>query len=194
MAGFSANFDAALAFAACAHRHQVRKGTGEPGVPYIVHPVQVATILLRHGFAEPLVIAALLHDTVEDCEVSLSEIEARFGVDVAGLVAAVSELKTDEGGARRPWRVRKQEQLDHLAQGGAQVAALKCADALHNASSTLSELARDGQAVWSRFNASASDTVWYYGEIARLCAGHLGPVHPLVGELNAVVGELARHA
>jgi (p)ppGpp synthase/HD superfamily hydrolase len=192
MSGFSATFDAALAFAACAHRDQVRKGTGAPGVPYIVHPMHVATILLRHGFDEPMIVAALLHDVVEDCGVPLDDIRDRFGEAVAEMVAAVSELKTDDGGARRPWRVRKEEQLEQLAQADARVAALKCADALHNASCTVVELERDGGVVWTRFNAGPSDTVWYYGEIARLCGARLGDAHPLVTELRETVAWLAR--
>src|SRR5688572_30173535 len=109
---FSSRLDTALAFSARAHRTQVRKGTD---TPYIIHPVHVSMILVAHGFDEDLAIAGLLHDTVEDCGVSLQEIAATFGEGVAALVDSVSEQKTDDGGERRPWRVRKQDQLDHLA-------------------------------------------------------------------------------
>jgi guanosine-3',5'-bis(diphosphate) 3'-pyrophosphohydrolase len=192
MPAYSARFDAALCFAACAHRDQVRKGSGEPGVPYIIHPMHVATILMRHGFDEDLVIAGLLHDTVEDCEVALETIARDFGTGVAGLVDAVTEKKLDHGGERRPWRVRKEEQLHHLIASTAPgVAALKAADALHNASCTIADIETNGQAVWSRFNASAEETVWYYGEIQRACARHLGAEHPLVRELESAVARLA---
>ena len=189
MTGFSPTFDAALAFAARAHRDQVRKGTD---VPYIVHPVQVALILIRHGFEEHSAIAGLLHDAVEDTEATLAEIERRFGAEVARLVDGVTEVK-DEGGARRPWRVRKDEQLAHLAGADRDTAALKAADALHNAQTTLVELAASGAAVWGRFNAPAGDLVWYYGQVARLCAERLGD-HPLAAELLAAVDELGRNA
>jgi (p)ppGpp synthase/HD superfamily hydrolase len=193
MSGFSARFDAALSFAAVAHRHQVRKGTDAPGVPYIIHPMHVATILMRHGFAEDLVIAGLLHDTVEDCDVSLEVIANDFGAGVAALVDAVTEKKVDTpGGPKRSWRVRKQEQLSQLEGASAEVAALKAADALHNASCTVTDVERQGAAVWQRFNASAGDTVWYYGEIARACARQLGDAHPLVCELVDAVARLAR--
>lgn len=189
--GFSTRFDAALAFAASAHREQPRKGTGVPGVPYIVHPVQVATILLRHGFDEDLVVAGLLHDTVEDCGVALEALRAQFGEAVAALVDAVSERKTDDGGEARPWRTRKEEQLAHLAASGPRVAALKAADALHNAASTLADVRREGPSIWSRFNASPQASVWYYGEVARLCGERLGADHPLTRELTAAVAALA---
>ena len=192
MSAFSARFDAALSFAAVAHRHQVRKGSDAPGVPYIIHPMHVATILLRHGFGEDLVIAGLLHDTVEDCDVTLDTIAHDFGAGVAALVDAVTEKKVDvPGGERRPWRQRKQEQLAQLVDASADVAALKAADALHNASCTVADIERHGAAIWARFNASAGETVWYYGEIARACGRQLGDTHPLVRELERAVAQLA---
>ena len=102
-------------------------------VPYIVHPMHVAMILRTHGFDEDLVIAGLLHDTVEDCAIDPAAIEAQFGPGVGALVGAVTEQKTDADGERRPWRDRKLDQLAHLRTGDARIAALKCADALHNA-------------------------------------------------------------
>jgi hypothetical protein len=95
------------------------------------------------------------------------------------------------GGERRPWRQRKQEQLDHLGDASADVAALKAADALHNASCTVTDVERHGAAVWARFNASPGETIWYYGEIARACGRQLGAAHPLVRELESAVARLA---
>jgi (p)ppGpp synthase/HD superfamily hydrolase len=186
-AAFSPRLDAALAFAARAHRSQVRKGTD---VPYIVHPVQVSLILLRHGFDEDLAIAGVLHDTIEDCGASPDAIAAQFGDGVADLVLAVSETK-QEGGQRRPWRARKEEQLAHLAAASARVAALKAADALHNAASTVADLHAHGPRAWARFNAGAEESLWYYREVARLCGERLGE-HALAGELAAIVDEMAR--
>jgi (p)ppGpp synthase/HD superfamily hydrolase len=185
--GFSPRYDAALVFAARAHREQVRKGSD---IPYIIHPVQVSLILLRHGFDEDLAIAGLLHDTVEDTGASLDEIGACFGPGVRELVAAVTEDKTNHAGERRPWRVRKQEQLDHLAGAGPRVAALKGADSLHNAASTVADLRRNGVTAWKRFNAPAEDSLWYYGQVATLVGARLGE-HALARELDATVAEMA---
>jgi (p)ppGpp synthase/HD superfamily hydrolase len=188
---FSVRFDEALAFAACAHRAQVRKGTPDPGVPYIVHPMHVATILRDHGFDEDLCIAGLLHDTVEDTGASAEQIAQRFGDGVAALVRAVTEQKTASNGEKRPWRDRKLEQLDHLRRGGPRVAALKCADALHNAAATTVDVERNGPSVWQRFNAGPADTVWYYSQIVVLSGDALGADHSLVRELADVVDRLA---
>ncbi len=186
MIAFSPRFYQALVLAARAHREQLRKGTD---IPYIVHPSQVAIILLRHGFDEDLAIAGLLHDTVEDCDVSLDEIRAAFGSDVADLVDSVTEKKS-EGGHKRPWRVRKEEMLAHLAHAGARTAALKAADSLHNGACTLDDVVAHGAAAWSRFNAGAAESIWYYREVARLVTDQLGD-HALARELTDTVERLA---
>jgi (p)ppGpp synthase/HD superfamily hydrolase len=187
---FSSRVDAALAFAARAHRAQFRKGTD---IPYIVHPVSVAFILDRHGFDEDLIMAGMLHDTVEDTDVSLDAIRAAFGDDVAALVGAVSEKKVEEDGAKRPWKVRKAEALDHFATADARVAALKAADMLHNLQSTLADVRTLGAAAFDRFNAPAADWLWYHQEMGARVGARLGD-HPLARELDDAVAELARLA
>jgi (p)ppGpp synthase/HD superfamily hydrolase len=183
--GFSARYDAALALAARAHRAQLRKGTD---IPYIAHPVHVSLILIRHGFGEDLAIAGLLHDVVEDTDVPLERIAAEFGDAVARLVAAVSETKT-AGGAERPWEERKAEKLAHLHAGGPEVAALKAADAIHNARTIAADVRQVGPAVWGRFKRGADQTLWYYREILEGVRAKLDD-HPITAELAAAVEEL----
>lgn len=187
---YSAKIDRALAFAAAAHREQTRKGTS---VPYIMHPVHVAMILLKHGFAEDVVIAGLLHDVVEDCAVPIVEIRRAFGARVAKLVAGVTERKTGRGTAKRPWRARKVEQLAHLRRADRDGAALKGADALHNCRTTLAELEAHGTTTWERFAAGPDEQAWYYGSVATLVKARLGD-HPLAHELEQAAAALATHA
>ncbi|MFL5801833.1 MAG: HD domain-containing protein [Roseiflexaceae bacterium] len=184
---FSARYDTALALAARAHRDQLRKGTD---IPYIAHPVHVSVILIRHGFGEDLAIAGLLHDVIEDCGVPLEQIAAGFGAEVARLVEAVSETKAANG-VELPWEQRKAEKLAHLYAGGPDVAALKAADAIHNARSISADHRRIGPAVWSRFKRGADQTVGYYQAILEAVRPKLGE-HPIVVELAAAVEELAR--
>jgi (p)ppGpp synthase/HD superfamily hydrolase len=186
MNAFSPRLDAALKLAAHAHRNQVRKGTD---IPYIAHPVAVAFLLAGHGFGEDLVIAGLLHDVVEDCDIELGQLEAAFGPSVARLVEAVSETKT-AGGVERPWEERKAEKLAHLHAGGPDVAALKAADALHNVQSILADMREVGPAVWERFKRGAAPSLRYYREILADVQAKLGD-HPLAAELAAAVDELA---
>jgi (p)ppGpp synthase/HD superfamily hydrolase len=183
---YSPRYDRALAFAATAHRDQLRKGTS---IPYIAHVVHVSVILIRHGFDEDLAVAGLLHDVVEDCDIPIDEIRAQFGERVAQLVEAVSEQKADDGGPL-PWEVRKATKLAHLRSGGPDVAALKAADAIHNARSISADLQTDGQAIWSRFKRGPEPTLGYYRDILDGVRHWLAP-HPITAELADTVAELA---
>ena len=189
MQAFSARYDLALALAARAHRDQLRKGTD---LPYIAHPVHVSIILMRHGFAEDLAIAGLLHDVVEDTDTSLAQIAAEFGDDVARLVEAVSETKAANG-VELPWEQRKAEKLAHLHAAGPDVAALKAADAIHNLRSIIADLQRIGPAVWDRFKRGPQPSLGYYQAILEGVRAKLG-VHPIVAELEQALAELSRAA
>ena len=187
MPAFSPRYDAALTFAARAHRNQVRKGTD---IPYIAHAVHVSILLIRYGFDEDLAIAGLLHDVVEDCDVPIERVAAEFGENVARLVAAVSEQKAVDG-VELPWEQRKEHKLAHLHTGGPDVAALKAADALHNARSILADVRQIGSAVWGRFKRGPDQTLWYYRAILEGVREKLG-AHPIGEELAAAIGELLR--
>jgi GTP pyrophosphokinase len=78
----------AYVFAAKAHQGQTRRS----GEPYLVHPMEVASILARMQMDVPSILTALLHDTVEDTVATLEEIEQFFGKEIAGLVDGVTKL------------------------------------------------------------------------------------------------------
>ena len=116
----------ALAFASHAHRDQRRKGV--EASPYISHPIALARILaVEGGVDDPVVIAgALLHDTVEDCYVTPAELAARFGADVARVVAEVTDDKT------LPKARRKELQVEHASHISPQAKLVKLADKIAN--------------------------------------------------------------
>jgi (p)ppGpp synthase/HD superfamily hydrolase len=185
--GYSALYEEALRLAARAHRDQMRK-TG--GVPYVTHPVHVSMILARYGFSEEVLAAALLHDVVEDQDVTLDEIEEQFGAHVAEIVDVLTEQKLDGEGNRRPWEIRKREAVAHMRQASEEAAAVKVADTIHNARSILRDMARDGTKIWDKFNRGPEAQIGYYRRILAAGREQL-PGHPLVGELADVVAELA---
>ncbi len=187
MGAYSSVLDRAIALAARAHETQLRKGSK---VPYIHHPVMVGMVLARAGFDDEVVVAGILHDVVEDQDVTLEEIDAQFGGTIAHLVGDVTEQKTEAGSdEKRPWRTRKEEQLEHLRHMSVAGAAVKAADALHNCLCTVSDYDREGTTVWTRFNAGRADQVWYYSSVSRLVRERLGD-HPLALELEAAVARL----
>jgi (p)ppGpp synthase/HD superfamily hydrolase len=185
-AAYSPLIDLALEVAARAHAGATRKGTQ---IPYVAHPFHVALILERHGYPERVVAAGLLHDVLEDTEFPEEELRHLFGEEVLELVKAVSERKQDDEGRERDWKVRKEEQLEHLAGASAEAAALKAADALHNARSLLRDLEAAGRKALERFKRPV-ELPWYHREVARTVAERLGASHPLAEELAQAVAEL----
>jgi (p)ppGpp synthase/HD superfamily hydrolase len=146
---------AASAYAAQAHRDDVRKSTT---IPYLSHLWSVAALVLEQGGDDRQVAAALLHDIVEDHggAACLDEIRARFGDDVADLVAGLSDslVDTTAGQPKAPWRERREQYLQHLATADERVALVSACDKLHNARCILADLRADGPAVWGRFTTS----------------------------------------
>jgi (p)ppGpp synthase/HD superfamily hydrolase len=184
--GYSALYEEALQLAARAHRGQSRK-TGD--VPYITHPVHVSMILARYGFSDEVMTAAVLHDVVEDQDVTLDQVADRFGDRVAEIVDVMTEQKLDEAGNRRPWEIRKQEAVAHMRQADPEAAAVKVADTIHNARSILRDMARDGVEIWDRFNRGPKAQIGYYQRVLAAGREQL-PAHPLVDELADAVVEL----
>lgn len=178
-------YAAALLFALEAHLGQVRKGTD---VPYITHPVEVSAALAQYGYPEDLVLAGLLHDTMEDVGVTFDELAACFGRRVAELVAGVSEEK-ERSGVKVPWRERKEAQLRHVREADREVLALKAADTLHNVASILRDWRIGGTRVWERFNAPRAEQIWYYAAVAGIVRERLGE-GGLAGELRETVERL----
>ncbi|MGP4114178.1 RelA/SpoT family protein [Streptomyces sp. 4N509B] len=116
----------AYVLAEAAHRGQMRKS----GEPYITHPLAVTLILAELGAETTTLTASLLHDTVEDTEVTLQRVRADFGEEVAHLVDGVTKLeKVDYGAAAEPETFRKML----VATGSdVRVMSIKLADRVHN--------------------------------------------------------------
>jgi len=116
----------AAAFAAERHRNQRRKGTDAS--PYINHPLALADLLAHDcGERDPtILIAALLHDTVEDTGTTIEQIEQTFGRAVAGIVGEVTDDKS------LPKGERKRLQIQHAAQLSAPAKLVKLADKVCN--------------------------------------------------------------
>ena len=116
----------AAAFAAEKHRHQRRKDA--EASPFINHPLAVATVLAVEGGVtdEPILVAALLHDTVEDTQTSLEELEKTFGPTVRNLVAEVTDDKS------LPKQTRKDLQVEHAPESSERAKQLKIADKICN--------------------------------------------------------------
>lgn len=161
----SERLDQAIAFATASHAGQVRKLAGSP---YILHPLEVCTIASTLTNDEDILIAALLHDTVEDCSVDPREIRLRFGPRVAALVQSESEDKLSDRPPADTWMERKEESLlmlEHTKDTGTRI--LWLSDKLSNIRSFYREQLKSGDAIWQALNQKDPQMHrWYYQTVA----------------------------
>jgi (p)ppGpp synthase/HD superfamily hydrolase len=158
----------AIEFASLAHAGEFRKGTT---IPYIVHPLDVFSILLKNGSSEDLAIAGVLHDVLEDTTRTRKDIKKNFGDAVCSLVVGASENEELTKGIsneekKKSWKLRKTQKIDTVRNSGRDLRLLICADKLANIRDLIEDQDRNGDAVWSKFNASKDQESWYYNEMA----------------------------
>lgn len=159
-------FEQAAVFAAVAHRGTKRKGCG---IPYLAHPMEAAAIISEMTEDQELIAAAMLHDVVEDTEVTLQEIREYFGDRIACYVAGESENKRKDLPPESTWFLRKQETilfLQNKADTGAKMIAL--ADKLSNMRSIARDVELLGDRLWDRFHQKDKAMHgWMYRQIAE---------------------------
>jgi (p)ppGpp synthase/HD superfamily hydrolase len=171
----------AVEVATVAHDLQKRKGNG---MPYITHPFTVAMLLLETGCSQDVVIAGLLHDTIEDTSLSYENLRKEFGEFVAKLVKECSEHDKT-----KTWEERKQYTIHKLQRISAEGCMITCADKLHNIRSTVKEFQVCGDAVWNRFNRGKDKQQWYYCSLVAELGKRI-PGFPLYQLLKDEVAEL----
>ena len=163
----------ALALAIEAHQGQVRKSTN---IPYISHPMAVASIALEFGASEEQAIAALLHDTIEDGGNKYANIiKAQFGDHVHDLVQGCTDGSPDHTGKKAAWLERKTAYLEHLQEATDEVLLVSCSDKLHNARAIVSDLINEGPSVFDRFSSTTEQTLWYYRQLATIFNNRKAP-------------------
>lgn len=160
----------ALSFAAARHRDQRRKDAAAS--PYINHPIGVATVLWHEGAVRDPValVAAILHDTVEDTGTTRAELEAAFGPAVAATVLEVTDDKS------LPKDRRKQLQIEHAPHLSSAAKLVKLADKLCN----LRDIIDHPPAAWPAERCAAY-VVW----TAAVVAGLRGINAPLEAAFDA---------
>jgi (p)ppGpp synthase/HD superfamily hydrolase len=147
----------------------------------------VAAIVGEYGGSEDQMVAALLHDVVEEGDglATLGEVRAQFGDVIAEWVRLCSDAFARP---KPPWPDRKRAFIDTVRSTPAEVRLIVAADKLHNARSIVADRAATGEAVWERFTGKRDGTLWYYEEI-RSALGD-GWDHPILGELDSIIRAL----
>ena len=161
--------DRAICLAVRAHEGMLRK---KDEAPYILHPMEVAVIAGMLTKDLEVLAAALLHDAVEDANVSLDEIRTTCSERVALLVASETEEKYRHLPGKETWKRRKEESLRILREAsdpGTRIIWLS--DKLANLRSMYRLWKKEGNAMWTGFNQSdPAEQAWYFRTVASLTA------------------------
>ena len=165
-------------------------------IPFMAHLLGVASLVMGEAgkvpFAvtEEMIIAALLHDAVEDHggEPRLRDIEANFGSDVAHMVEGLSDSLDEDPNQKGPWEERKAAYLKHLPAEAAQTQLISAADKLYNARTILDEYRLIGPKVWDRFKRGRDQQMWYFRELIKTFKSK--GTNRIVDELERVVAEI----
>ncbi|MBQ2209165.1 MAG: HD domain-containing protein [Prevotella sp.] len=163
--------DNAIVFAVRAHAGTERRGKS---FPYIVHPMEAVEIVATMTRDQELLAAAVLHDTVEDTDVTLEQIRTEFGDRIASLVASESDImpegvsEEDDGEfLSSSWRSRKQTAIDRLARASHDAKIVALGDKLSNMRAIARDYALQGDALWNLFHAKdPKDHEWHYRGLA----------------------------
>jgi hypothetical protein len=171
---------AALEFAAGRHAGQRRDADN---APFILHPLEVAHLLQGRDYPDHVIAAGVLHDVLEDTDVTRDELEERFGPEVTDLVATVSEPDPDG-----PYAERKAKLREGIANGSTDAAAVFAADKVAKAREfRLRLVSRGGD---STAPAVDRDKLDHYWACLELLERRLGP-QPLVRQLRFELEALA---
>ena len=187
---YSSRVQQAIRFSIKTHEvYQKQKRKGKD-VPYITHPLTVGLILARAGADEDIVIAGILHDTIEDSvpekKVTREMLTERFGEKVASIVENVTEPDK-----KLPWEERKQAAYERIATFDKESLLVKAADIIHNTTECLGDYEREGPAFFAAFNSPADKLFTHYARSLEAILKRW-PEHPLAQDLAEAKIQLAR--
>ena len=156
--------DRAIIFAVKAHSGTERRGKG---YPYIVHPMEAVEIVATMTGDQELRAAAMLHDTVEDTDVTVEQIRAEFGDRVASIVAEESDEMPEGISEEDSWHGRKQAAMDRLSRASLDAKIVALGDKLSNMRAIARDYAIQGDNLWNLFHAKdPKDHEWHYRGLA----------------------------
>ena len=183
---FTPRFDEAIKLASRLHREQSRSDNER--TPYVSHLMAVAVILSSVTDDEDVLIAGLMHDSLEDVpHYTYDMLVADCGARVAEIVKHVTEpLDASKASDQQlPWLTRKEAYLEVLRNGGAESAMVSCADKIHNTESFIRDIEKEDGVFASRFGSSARNRLWFHEQSLAIVTEKLGASHPLVLQFAA---------
>lgn len=179
---WSPRIEKALYKAAKLHEGLYRKGPEH--LPALVHLVAVASIVSEYVTDEDVIVAALLHDTIEDTAYTIDELRADFGERVMGLVLGVTIPEMHEGKETGTWSRDRRRYFETLKNAPLECMYIAGADKYHNFTTILDDYGTDPEGFKRDFAGTKEDRLKVYGSIADLIQDRLGREHPLALRLH----------
>ena len=181
---YSYRIEQALRAATILHKDQVRKGTMP--IPYVSHLFAVAMIASEYTKDEDVMIAALLHDTLEDTDYTVAELQEDFGGKVREIVEALSEPVSTET-QTLTWKERKIAYAKSLRNACEEALIIAAADKIHNMRAVVEEYYDDHSRFIADFDGALEDRTLMYEEISNTLNRSLK--NAIIGEFNHVFEE-----
>jgi (p)ppGpp synthase/HD superfamily hydrolase len=162
---YSYRIEQALRAATILHKDQVRKGSVP--IPYVSHLFAVAMIVADYTEDEDVIIATLLHDTLEDTDYTSEELQDDFGGKVREIVESVSEPQNTEFQSLS-WRDQKEQYAKLLRKAPQEALIVAAADKIHNMRAIVEEYYDDHVRFMADFQGSLEDRVFMYQDISNI--------------------------
>ena len=181
---FSPRIDETIKLASKLHREQIRKDADH--TPYISHLVSVSMMLRDVTEDEDIIIAGLMHDSLEDVpNYNYENLKSDCGERVAEIVKFVTEpLDANKlENEQLPWLSRKEEYLKNIKLGGKESAMVSASDKTHNTESFLRDVAKEGDIFIKRFGGSLKNKLWFNEKVLEIIEEKLGKEHLLTKRL-----------
>lgn len=182
---FTSRINEAIKLASHLHRDHVRKD--KQLTPYISHLVSVAMLLQTVTDDEDIIIAGLMHDSLEDVpDYSYENLVSDCGNRVADIVKHVTEpldanKRDDE---QLPWLERKEKYLENLRAGSIESAMVSACDKIHNTESFIQDMLHEKEEFLERFHSSLRNKLWFHEQVLLIVEEKLGKNHALVVRLS----------
>lgn len=182
---------AAINEASRLHRDQLRKDKQQ--TPYITHLIGVMILVSSVTHDEDILIAALMHDALEDIpEYTPEQLATTFGTRVRDIVLGVTEeskLLNRHGGS---WKEEKQSYLDNLKHASDDSLLVSLADKIQNTRGYIEMLNIEGLGMLAHFGSGNEERIWFHDEVLTIGNKRLGEDHLLVEELRVELEELKK--
>ncbi len=155
------------------HQNQLRYDAEK--TPHIAHLISVAILVAEHTDDEDTIVAAIMHDSIEDVpDYTISDLTTEFGDNVSRMVSSLSEDTT-----MLDWKERKYDYLNNIKQGGINVAIISLADKVHNFEGMIEMWKSDHNIYWANYFKDISHRLEFYEDLYMVFESYL-PDHPLL--------------